>query len=86
VIPQNAGHNNLYYRRLTINKYIGFDIDSKKAVACVAQKGKKDRFTTLKTGIEQMKNFLQKWRKPNAKSHPTFEISGGLRSSIAERP
>jgi len=42
-------HNNFYYRRLTMEKYIGFDIDSKKTIACVVQKDKKDRFTTIKT-------------------------------------
>jgi len=26
-----------------MEKYIGFDIDDKKTVACVVQKGKKDR-------------------------------------------
>ena len=30
-----------------MDKYIGFDIDSNKTVACVVQKGQKDRFTTL---------------------------------------
>ena len=59
-----------------MNKYIGFDIDSKKTIACVVEKGKKDRFTTLKTDIEQMKDFLQKQRKPDANLHLTFEISG----------
>ena len=34
-------HNNLYYRRLTMGKYIGFDIDSKKTIACVVQSDKK---------------------------------------------
>ena len=59
-----------------MDKYIGFDIDSKKTIACVVEKGKKDRFTTLKTDIEQMKDFLQKQRKPDANLHLTFEISG----------
>ena len=27
-----------------MDKYIGFDIDSKKTVACVVQKGEKDRY------------------------------------------
>ena len=30
-------HNNLYYRRLIMDKYIGFDIDSKKTIACVVR-------------------------------------------------
>jgi transposase len=59
-----------------MDKYIGFDIDSKKTVACVVQKGKKDQFATLKTDIEQMKKFLQSQRRPGEKLHLTFEISG----------
>jgi len=59
-----------------MDKYIGFDIDSNKTIACVVQSGKKDSFTTLKTNIEQMKKFLQKQRKSGQKLHLTFEIGG----------
>ena len=59
-----------------MDKYIGFDIDSKKTVACVVQKGQKDKFTTLKTDIEMMKRFLQKQRFSGEELHLTFEISG----------
>jgi len=48
-------HNNLYYRSPIMDKYTGFGIDSKKTIACVVQRGKKDRFTTLKTDINRMK-------------------------------
>ncbi len=51
-------HNNLYYRRPIMDKYIGFDIDSKKTIACVVQRGKKDRFTTLKTRILFLASLL----------------------------
>ena len=34
-----------------MDKYIGFDIDSKKKVACVVQKGKRGRYTTFKADI-----------------------------------
>jgi len=59
-----------------MDKYIGFDIDSKKTIACVVQKGRKDKYTTLKTDIELMKKFLQKQRQDGEKLHLTFEISG----------
>jgi len=59
-----------------MDKYIGFDIDSNKTIACVVQKGKKDMYTTLKTDIGQMKNFLQKQRQDGEKLYLTFEISG----------
>jgi len=57
-----------------MDKYIGFDIDSNKTIACVMQKGKKDMYTTLKTDIGQMKNFLQKQRQDGEKLYLTFEI------------
>lgn len=59
-----------------MDKYIGFDVDSKKTVACVVQKGKKDRYTTLKTDIGQMENFLKQQCRPAEKLHLTFEVSG----------
>ena len=34
-----------------MDKYIGFDIDSKKERACGVQKGEKDRYITFKTDI-----------------------------------
>ena len=39
-------------------KYIGFDIDSKKTVACVVQKGERDKYTTVTTVIGQMKRAV----------------------------
>ena len=39
--PQETGHNNLFLLEVLINKYIGFDIDSKKIVACVVESEKK---------------------------------------------
>lgn len=59
-----------------MDKYIGFDIDDKKTVACVVQKGKKDKYATFATGIEQMKKFLKTERQGRQKVHLTFEISG----------
>ena len=59
-----------------MDKYIGFDIDNKKTVACVIQEGKKDSYSTIRTDIEQMKSFLRQQRTPGDKLHLTFEISG----------
>ncbi len=66
-----------------MDKYIGFDIDDKKTVACTVQKGKKDKYATFATGIEQMKRFLKTERQGREKLHLTFEISGqaGYRGS-----
>ena len=35
-----------------MDKFIGFDIDNKKTIACVVQKGGKDRFATLPSEVE----------------------------------
>ena len=59
-----------------MDKYIGFDIDSNKTVACVVQKNGKERFATLKTDIEAMKKFLREQNSPKDRLHLTFEISG----------
>jgi hypothetical protein len=34
----------LLLQETLIDKYIGFDIDSKKTVACIVQKGERDRY------------------------------------------
>jgi transposase len=57
-------------------KYIGFDIDSKKTVACVVEQGQKDRYTTLKTDLQQMQQYLAQQRQDGSPVHLTFEISG----------
>ena len=57
-------------------KYIGFDIDSKKTVACVVQQGQKDRHRTLVTDLQQMQQYLQQQRQDAGELHLTFEISG----------
>jgi hypothetical protein len=40
-----------------MDKYIGFDVDSKKTVACVVQKGEKDKYTSngvLSAGLKKI--------------------------------
>ena len=59
-----------------MDKYIGFDIDDKKTVACMVQKGKKDIYDTIKTDPAVMKQWLARQRKGRAKLHLTFEVSG----------
>jgi transposase len=57
-------------------KYIGFDIDSKKTMACVIQQGQKERYTTLKTDLKETQQYLQQQRQGKHAVHLTFEISG----------
>jgi hypothetical protein len=59
-----------------MDKYIGFDIDSNKTVVCVVEKGKKERFETIRTAIPAMKQCLRRQRSFGCKLHLTFEISG----------
>ena len=40
-------------------KYIGFDIDSKKTVACVVQEGHKNVYQTLPTDLVHMQQYLR---------------------------
>ena len=58
------------------DKYIGFDIDSKKTVACVVAQSHKDQYTTLDTDLAQMRQYLQEQRQDGSPVHLTFEISG----------
>lgn len=58
------------------HKYIGFDIDSQKTVACVVEQGQKDRYRKLKTDLEEMKQYLREQRDKHCQVHLTFEISG----------
>ena len=59
-----------------MDKYIGFDIDDKKTVACIIEKGKKERFSKLKTDIKEMRKYLKQQKTANSRIHLTFEISG----------
>jgi transposase len=57
-------------------QYIGFDIDNKKTMACVVQQGQKERYTTLKTDLPEMQQYLQQQRQNGGPIHLTFEIGG----------
>lgn len=59
-----------------MDKYIGFDIDDKKTVACVVQNGKKDVYETMQTDVKIMRYWLKKQRRSKDKLHLTFEVSG----------
>ena len=52
-----------------MDKYIGFDIDDKKTVACVVQEGKKDVYETVPTDVELMRCWLKKQRRAKDKLH-----------------
>lgn len=58
------------------DKYIGFDIDSKKIVACVVQRGQKDCYHTMTSDLGQMQQYLRQQRQEGVELHLTFEVSG----------
>jgi len=59
-----------------MDKYIGFDIDDKKTVACMVQTGKKDQYQTFPTEPAAMRAYLAQQRNSRCKLHLTFEVSG----------
>jgi len=60
-----------------MDQYIGFDVDSKKTVACVIQPGKKDIYQTLDTDPVLLRRWLrQQGQGGRHKLHLTFEVSG----------
>ena len=59
-----------------MNKYIGFDVDCKKIVACVVESGKKDIYQTLRPDIGSMRKFLKEQKQHDYRVELVFEISG----------
>jgi transposase len=60
-----------------MDKYIGFDVDSKKTVACVIEKGQKDVYETLPTDPKVMRRWLRQQRQGGKhRLHLTFEVCG----------
>ena len=54
-------------------KSIGFDIDNKKTIACVVQKGRRERSATLPSKVEAMPEFLQQEKGKDRQVHLTFD-------------
>jgi len=59
-----------------MNKYIGFDMDSKKTVCCVVEAGQKERYRTIGPDIESMIKFLKAEKQGGHRVEIVFEISG----------
>lgn len=59
-----------------MDKYIGFDIDSKKVIACVVQKGQKEMYSTIAADVLSMRKYLKRQKADGSRVHLTFEISG----------
>jgi transposase len=59
-----------------MDKYIGFDIDSKKVSVCVIESGKKDVYDTIGPDIGSMQRFLLSQKKDGSRLHLAYEVSG----------
>ena len=59
-----------------MDKYIGFDIDSKKVSVCVIEQGKKDMYDTIGPDIGSMKQFLLSIKKGGGRLYLAYEVSG----------
>jgi len=46
-------------RRLTMDKFIGFDIDHKHTVACGVHAGQPERYGRLRTDVGQLREWLK---------------------------
>lgn len=60
-----------------MKKYIGFDIDDKKTVACVyTLEAEEFKFRTFRTDLKVMREFLTQERKKGDEIYLTYEVSG----------
>jgi len=59
-----------------MDKYIGFDIDSKKVSVCVIESGKKDIYAAIGPDIASMRRFLFSQKKDGYRLHLAYEVSG----------
>ena len=59
-----------------MDKYIGFDIDSKKVSVCVVESGKQDYYATIGPDIGSMRKFLLSQKKEGCRLHLAYEVSG----------
>lgn len=59
-----------------MDKYIGFDIDCKKVVACVVEDCKREVYETIGPDVDSMRKFLLAQKGSGDKVEVAFEISG----------
>jgi hypothetical protein len=59
-----------------MDKYIGFDIDSKKVSVWVVEFGQKDVYATIGPDVGSMKQFLLSQKKQGRCLHLAYEVSG----------
>ena len=47
-----------------MDKFIGFDVDHKRIVACLTQVGRPERYAGLRTDVRELREWLQGEREP----------------------
>lgn len=59
-----------------MDKYIGFDMDSKKVSVCVIESGQKDMYATIGPDLGSMQRFLHSLKQNGCRLHLAYEVSG----------
>jgi len=62
--------------KFLLDKYIGFDVDDKNTMACVLQDGCPDRYATLPTEVEAIRQRVDQQNGSGDRLDLTFEVSG----------
>jgi hypothetical protein len=65
-----------------MEKYIGFDIDSKKVIACAVQKGQKEMYSTIAADVLSMRKYLKRQKADGSRAEDGGRTTddGGTRS------
>ena len=59
-----------------MDKYIGFDVDDKKTMACMVQSGCPDQYATLPTEAEAMRQWLGQLAETDKKEDGDAGVGG----------
>lgn len=59
-----------------MDKYIGFDVDSKNVSVCVIASGCPERYATIGPDVGSMQRFLEAERRDGSHIHLAYEVSG----------
>lgn len=59
-----------------MDKYVEFEIDCKKVVACVVQKDEREIYQTIGPDIESMRKFLLSQKRSADKVELAFDMNG----------
>jgi hypothetical protein len=67
-----------------MDRFIGFDVDHKRTVACLRQAGRPDRYAKLRTEVSELREWLQAQRGPGDRLHWTETMNGHFLFAASE--